>query len=242
MSILYAPQTTPALAAMTAARKEREKRFGAPPRYNIVAEASASAIPPRVAIVELAKIARPLYRIDRRYERVWMIALCGSDALLDTGVSIRAIQDAVCDEFDISFQNLISSRRTAAIVLPRHISIYQANVSTPRSYPQIGRQHGGLIIHPRSTRCSVLSARSRPIKTWPPASLQSGTLMASKRPSTRYSPACASCRWRSASRNCRRSLRLSVRAPVRRNEMNSYLRGQMDKLLRQEVRQERRAS
>ena len=29
---------------------------------------------------------------------------------------------------------------------------------------------------------------------------------------------------------------------VRRNEMNSYLRGQMDKLLRQEVRQERRAS
>lgn len=29
---------------------------------------------------------------------------------------------------------------------------------------------------------------------------------------------------------------------VRRNEMNSYLRGQMDKLLRQEIRQERRAS
>lgn len=35
MSVLYAPQTTPVLAAMTAARKEREKRFGAPPRYNI---------------------------------------------------------------------------------------------------------------------------------------------------------------------------------------------------------------
>jgi len=29
---------------------------------------------------------------------------------------------------------------------------------------------------------------------------------------------------------------------VRHNELNSYLRGQMDKLLRQETRQERRAS
>jgi hypothetical protein len=145
MSILYAPQTTPALAAMTAARKEREKRFGAPPRYNIAKPKPAPApLPPRAAIVEPAKIARPLYRIDRRYERAWMIALCGSDALLDTGVSIRAIQDAVCDEFDISFQNLISSRRTAAIVLPRHISIYLCKCLTPRSYPQIGRQHGGL--------------------------------------------------------------------------------------------------
>lgn len=29
---------------------------------------------------------------------------------------------------------------------------------------------------------------------------------------------------------------------IRRNELQSYLRGQMDKLLRQEIRQERRAS
>ena len=35
-----------------------------------------------------------------------------------------------------------------------------------------------------------------------------------------------------ASKNYRRSLRLSVTS-VRRNKMNNYLRGQMDKLLRQ---------
>ncbi len=144
MSILYAPQTTPALAAMTAARKEREKRFGAPPRYNIAKPKPAPApLPPRAAIVEPAKIARPLYRIDRRYERSWMIAICGTAELLDSNLSIRMIQDAVCEHYGISYTDLISARRTAALVLPRHVSMYLCKTHTPRSYPEISRRHGG---------------------------------------------------------------------------------------------------
>ena len=143
MSILYAPQTTPALAAMTAARKEREKRFGAPPRYNIAKPKPAPApLPPRAAIVEPAKIARPLYRIDRRYERAWMIAICGGADVLDRNLSVRTIQDAVCDRFGVSYRDLISSRRTASLVLPRHISMHLCRRFTTRSHPDIGRFHG----------------------------------------------------------------------------------------------------
>lgn len=143
MSILYAPQTTPALAAMTAARKEREKRFGAPPRYNIAKPKPAPApLPPRVPIVEPPKQERPRYTMDRRYERSWMIAICGTADLLDTSLSVRMIQDAVCDRFGVDLSDLVSQRRTAALVLPRHISMHLCKRFTTRSHPQIGRLHG----------------------------------------------------------------------------------------------------
>lgn len=144
MSILYAPQTTPVLAALAAARKERQKRIGTPAPYNIVRPKPAPApLPPRAAIVEPAKIARPLYRIDRRYERAWMIAICGTDALMDASIPIRAIQEAVSDHYGVTVMDIVSARRLAKIVRPRHVSMYLCNKLTARSYPQIGMMHGG---------------------------------------------------------------------------------------------------
>lgn len=125
MSVLYAPQTTPVLAALAAARKERQKRIGAPPPFNI-----------------FRPKPRPAYVQDARYERAWMIAICGGADVLDRNLSVRTIQDAVCDRFGVSYRDLISSRRTASLVLPRHISMHLCRRFTTRSHPDIGRFHG----------------------------------------------------------------------------------------------------
>ena len=142
MSILYAPQTTPVLAALTAARKERQKRIGAPPTFNIFRPKPKPTYVPLVVTPEPPPAPRPAYVQDARYERAWMIAICGGADVLDRNLSVRTIQDAVCDRFGVSYRDLISSRRTASLVLPRHISMHLCRRFTTRSHPDIGRFHG----------------------------------------------------------------------------------------------------
>ena len=146
------------------------------------------------------------------------------------------------DESDISRQNdqrddPASDRRICA-------AITQANCFDA----QIGarRQHGG-IIHPRSTRKvqrierkAAMSDQPRPSQTRVVSKLDAPRM--SKRPvheifaSLRKLPLAQRVKELAGARCAGAS------ASVRRNEMNSHLRGQMDKLLRQEIRQERRAS
>ena len=143
MSILYAPQTTPVLAALAAARKERQKRIGAPAPYNITRPKPKPTYAPTVVAPETPPAPRPLYRPDRRYERSWMIAICGTDALMDASIPVRTIQEAVSDHYGVTVMDIVSARRLAKIVRPRHVSMYLCNKLTARSYPQIGMMHGG---------------------------------------------------------------------------------------------------
>ena len=61
----------------------------------------------------------------------------------ETRVSLREIIDAVCDEFELPMSDILSSRRTKDIIIPRQIVMYLAKQLTPMSFPAIGRLIGG---------------------------------------------------------------------------------------------------
>lgn len=56
--------------------------------------------------------------------------------------TIQRIKQCVCDHFKVSIVDMDSARRTADIVMPRHIGIYLARKLTPRSFPDITRKFG----------------------------------------------------------------------------------------------------
>lgn len=57
--------------------------------------------------------------------------------------SVRDIQIAVCQHYDVKLMDMMSLRRTADIVKPRQIAMYLAKTMTLRSLPDIGRRFGG---------------------------------------------------------------------------------------------------
>lgn len=58
-------------------------------------------------------------------------------------IRIEEIQRIVARHYNVSKQDLLSSRRTRIIVKPRQIAMYLAKMLTPRSLPEIGRRFGG---------------------------------------------------------------------------------------------------
>jgi chromosomal replication initiator protein len=58
-------------------------------------------------------------------------------------VRIEDIQRVVARHYSIPKTDLVSARRTQAIVRPRQIAMFLAKVMTPRSLPEIGRRFGG---------------------------------------------------------------------------------------------------
>ena len=57
-------------------------------------------------------------------------------------VRIDLIQKVVAREYGISVEDILSARRTRAIVLPRQIAMFLSKTLTPRSLPDIGRRFG----------------------------------------------------------------------------------------------------
>ena len=58
-------------------------------------------------------------------------------------IKIEDIQKRVATHYNVSRADLLSSRRTAAVVMPRQIAMYLAKSLTLRSLPEIGRRFGG---------------------------------------------------------------------------------------------------
>lgn len=58
-------------------------------------------------------------------------------------VKIEDIQKLVANHYNVSRADLLSSRRTAAVVRPRQIAMFLSKILTPRSLPEIGRRFGG---------------------------------------------------------------------------------------------------
>jgi chromosomal replication initiator protein len=58
-------------------------------------------------------------------------------------VKIEDIQKLVANHYNVSRSDLLSSRRTAAVVRPRQIAMFLSKILTPRSLPEIGRRFGG---------------------------------------------------------------------------------------------------
>jgi chromosomal replication initiator protein len=58
-------------------------------------------------------------------------------------IRIDDIQKVVANHYNVSKHDLLSARRTRAIVRPRQIAMYLAKTMTPRSFPEIGKHFGG---------------------------------------------------------------------------------------------------
>ena len=58
-------------------------------------------------------------------------------------VKIEEIQKLVATHYNVSRADILSSRRTAVVVLPRQIAMYLSKALTLRSLPEIGRRFGG---------------------------------------------------------------------------------------------------
>ena len=58
-------------------------------------------------------------------------------------VKIEEIQKLVASRYNVSRSDILSERRTAAVVRPRQIAMYLSKLLTPRSLPEIGRRFGG---------------------------------------------------------------------------------------------------
>ena len=59
------------------------------------------------------------------------------------GPSLEAIQDAVCDAFHITRDELLSPSRAARLVWPRQVAMYLARENTDLTFPDIARRFGG---------------------------------------------------------------------------------------------------
>ena len=57
-------------------------------------------------------------------------------------VTIARIQEAVCERFSLSVQELVSPRRNQAIAYPRQVAMYLSRELTDSSLPKIGREFG----------------------------------------------------------------------------------------------------
>ena len=58
-------------------------------------------------------------------------------------VTIAGIQEAVCDRFSLSVEELCSQRRSQAVAYPRQVAMYLSRELTDASLPKIGKEFGG---------------------------------------------------------------------------------------------------
>lgn len=80
---------------------------------------------------------------DERDIAATAAAESAGDTLLPPPPRFSAIMEEVCRRYSVTSVDLISSRRTADIVLPRQITSYLARHLTTLSLPQIGQRLGG---------------------------------------------------------------------------------------------------
>ena len=70
-------------------------------------------------------------------------------------VTVRNIQKAICDHFDVKISDLKSKRRTKNLALARQMAMYLCRQFTATSYPAIGAEFGGrdhsTVIHASKT-------------------------------------------------------------------------------------------
>jgi chromosomal replication initiator protein len=79
--------------------------------------------------------------------------------------SLTQIQDAACQHFGLSAEELLSASRTARVTWPRQVAMYLARELTTESLPAIGRHFGGrdhtTVLHAlRRTEARIISDSS----------------------------------------------------------------------------------
>ena len=76
-------------------------------------------------------------------------------------MKIREIQNAVCDHYEITLDEMLSNRQSRHIVIPRHVAFWLCRELTNHSLPTIGlhfaKKHHTTVMH----ACNKIDARMR---------------------------------------------------------------------------------
>jgi len=112
--------------------------------------AASPAWPPTPSQPLPDHVLRPAPRVQMDHHvRVWRaIKNAAGHDWLNVGVSapkilISDIISVVSEHYGVPRIDIISQRRTAAVIKPRHVAVYLARVLTVQSLPEIGRRFGG---------------------------------------------------------------------------------------------------
>lgn len=104
-------------------------------------------------VVKQTVVARPgpVFEIEKScYPQMWFWQLVNfvprrpnSSIASHIGPRIEDIQRLVCKSYGISKIDLLSDRRTAKVIWPRHVAMFIARELTTQSLPEIGRRFNG---------------------------------------------------------------------------------------------------
>jgi len=81
-------------------------------------------------------------RIHAEGKEPWFSIVCEIDPTEPARPRIEEVIQATARHYGVSRADILSARRTAAIVRPRQVACYLAKVLTLRSLPEIGRRMG----------------------------------------------------------------------------------------------------
>jgi len=79
---------------------------------------------------------------DAGWDSMWHYDLVSLRARPPSQVSVKDIQTAVAEYYDVRVSDILAHRRTADITMPRHVAMYLTKKLTHRSLPEIGRLFG----------------------------------------------------------------------------------------------------
>jgi len=114
-----------------------------------VLELIAERIPTNVRALEGALIRIVAFAsltgrdVDAQLTREVLDGLYSSRPAAAARISLAAIQDATCEVFAITRDELLSDSRAARVAWPRQVAMYLAREHTDETLPAIGRQFGG---------------------------------------------------------------------------------------------------
>jgi hypothetical protein len=130
MTCLYTPYVSPIEKKLRDRLKAARARMEGQACRRELIRPKAAALP--VPTVELpAPVAAESW--VARQKRLWFWIE------KDSSLTIRDVQEATCDYFDIRRDLLLSNRRNISFVVPRHIAMYLSRELTAKSFPEIGR-------------------------------------------------------------------------------------------------------
>jgi hypothetical protein len=147
MQPLHTAAATPSQKQAAAARRERERKIAAHARPDTPITCSSASVRSKQASglqPSLPTVQPPEQRQKRNRSpvRTWFCIVDEINPSLPAKLTIEDIQSAVERHCKVGHIELISARRTAAIVRPRQIAMFLAKNLTPNSLPVIGRKFG----------------------------------------------------------------------------------------------------
>lgn len=79
-------------------------------------------------------------------------------------IEVRSIQQAVANYYGVKLADILSNRRTAEVIMPRHVAMYLAKELTDKTLPELGRRFAG---RDHTTVLSAIRKVTRLVATYP---------------------------------------------------------------------------